>query len=230
MINDNAIMNQNHVHWLNNPFDFTDTTTYPIESETTIQQWLDDHGGTRRLNRLPTVCVYQGKELLRSEYDQVIESPVFFITLPTGGDSGTNPLAMVAMIALTVYTGGLAASGFGGVMGAGEMAAGMTAGAIMVGGAMLINAVFPPPGLPNSATPSTGSPTYALQAQGNAARLGSPIPVNYGRMRIYPDFAAAPYTEFESNEQYLYQLFCIGQGENRVSPPNGLITFLFHVH
>ena len=36
-------------------------------------------------------------------------------------------------------------------------------------------------------------------------------------MRIYPDFAANPYTEYESNEQYLYQLFCIGQGENQVS-------------
>ncbi|MCF1458977.1 MAG: hypothetical protein LPH21_15935 [Shewanella sp.] len=226
MINDNTIMNQNNVHWLNNPFDFTDTTTYPIEPETTIQQWLDDHGGTRRLNRLPTVCVYQGKELLRSEYDQVIESPVFFITLPTGGDSGTNPLAMVAMIALTVYTGGLTVGWL--AAGTAPMAVGVMQAGIMMAGSMLINAVFPPPGLPNSATPSTGSPTYALQAQGNAARLGSPIPVNYGRMRIYPDFAAAPYTEFESNEQYLYQLFCIGQGENRVSPPNGLITLLFH--
>ena len=87
----------------------------------------------------------------------------------------------------------------------------------MAAGGALINAVFPPPGLPNSATAQQGSTTYSLQAQGNVARLGGPIPVNYGRMRIYPDFAAQPYTEYESNEQYLYQLFCIGQGENRIS-------------
>ena len=90
------------------------------------------------------------------------------------------------------------------------------AGIIMVG-STLINAVFPPPGQPNSAGFSTGSPTYALGAQGNQARLGAPIPVNYGKMRIYPDFAARPYTEYESNEQYLYQLFCIGQGWNDIS-------------
>ena len=93
----------------------------------------------------------------------------------------------------------------------------MASSAIMVAGSMLINAVLPPPGLPNTAAPSQGSPTYSLQAQGNAARLGSPIPVNYGRMRIYPDFAAIPYTEYDENEQYLYQLFCIGQGENKVT-------------
>ena len=86
-----------------------------------------------------------------------------------------------------------------------------------MGGSMLINAVFPPPGLPSTASPSQASTTYSIQAQGNTARLGSPIPVNYGRMRIYPDFAATPYTEYESNEQYLYQLFCIGQGQNRVT-------------
>ena len=95
--------------------------------------------------------------------------------------------------------------------------AGIAAAGIAMGGAMLINMVFPPPGLPSTASASQGSPTYSLQAQGNAARLGSPIPVNYGRMRIYPDFAATPYSEYESNEQYLYQLFCIGQGQNQVS-------------
>lgn len=88
---------------------------------------------------------------------------------------------------------------------------------VMMAGSMLINAVFPPPGMPSTADPSAASPTYSLQSQGNAARLGAPIPVNYGTMRVYPDFAAQPYTEYHGNDQYLYQLFCIGQGRNRVS-------------
>ncbi len=209
-------MNKPEVLWLENPFDLTSFTRYEINQPMTIRQWLDGHGGDARLNYLPTVCIYNSKELLREEYNQFIDEPVCFVTLPTGGDSGTNPLAAIAMIALTVWTGGLAAAGFAGLE-AGSFAAGMAAAGIAMGGAMLISAVFPPPGLPNSATPSTGSPTYSLNAQGNAARLGSPIPVNYGRMRIYPDFAAKPYTEYESNEQYLYQLFCIGQGENRAT-------------
>ena len=209
------------VYWLNNPFDLTAIDRYSVNNRTTIRQWLVDNHCEARLNYLPTVCVYDGKELLRTEYDQLIDGPVCFVTLPTGGDSGSNPLAAIAMIAMSVFV-----PGFVGTMGAWAMnAAGtglsiagtMVSAGIMMGGAMLISAVFPPPGLPNSATPSTGSPTYSIGAQGNAARLGSPIPVNYGRMRIYPDFAAQPYSEYESNEQYLYQLFCIGQGENQIS-------------
>jgi hypothetical protein len=56
------------------------------------------------------------------------------------------------------------------------------------------------------------STTYSLQAQGNEARLGNPIPVIYGRHLIYPDFAAQPYYRYQNNEQYVYQLHCIGQG------------------
>jgi sulfur carrier protein ThiS len=37
------------------------------------------------------------------------------------------------------------------------------------------------------------SPTYSIDAQGNKARLGKVIPSRYGRFRIYPDFASAPY-------------------------------------
>lgn len=55
------------------------------------------------------------------------------------------------------------------------------------------------------------SPTYSADAQGNKARLGSPIPVAYGRTRMYPDFAAAPYRTYADHDQYLYQLFSLGQ-------------------
>ena len=204
-----------NIIWLTNPFDISEMTVEKSEDNQTIQSWLDCHGGLNRLNRMPTVCVYNGQQLMRSEYNRVIVSDVCFVTLPTGGDSGSNPLAAAAMIALSAYTGGLADA----AIAAGSNAFAVTAAniAVNMAGAALINAVLPPPDLPYSAAPSQGSPTYSLQAQGNAARLGSPIPVNYGRMRIYPDFAAIPYTEYEENEQYLYQLFCIGQGENRVT-------------
>ena len=218
-MNRNSITPEPAVYWLNNPFDLMDIDRYPVHGDITIRQWLADNGSEARLNYLPTVCVYDGKELLRCEYNRLIDGPVCFVTLPTGGDSGSNPLAAIAMIAMSVFVPGMVA-GWGGMFATKTgltFAGSMASAGIMMGGAMLISAVFPPPGLPNSATPSTGSPTYSLGAQGNAARLGSPIPVNYGRMRIYPDFAAKPYSEYESNEQYLYQLFCIGQGENLIS-------------
>ena len=208
-------MNQTlQVYWLNNPFDYSDTDSYPVEPNTTIQQFVDHHGGMDRLNQMPTVCVYQGRELLRSEYHQTIESDVCFVVLPLGGDRGTNPVAMLLAGALTYYTFGAFGSMLGGLKWS-QGAVALAQGALLSAGGALINAVFPPPGQPGSAGFSTGSPTYALGAQGNQARLGQPIPVNYGKMRIYPDFAARPYTEYESNEQYLYQLFCIGQGLER---------------
>ncbi|WP_257264352.1 hypothetical protein [Endozoicomonas sp. ONNA2] len=218
-MNGDSITQTPAVYWLNNPFDLSDVSKYSLNKSLTIRQWLAENGGNKRLNYLPTVCVYNGSELLRAEYDQLIDGPVCFVTLPTGGDSGSNPLAAIAMIAMSVFVPGMVA-GWGGMFATKTgltFVGSMASAGIMMGGAMLISAVFPPPGLPNSATPSTGSPTYSLGTQGNAARLGSPIPVNYGRMRIYPDFAAKPYSEYEANEQYLYQLFCIGQGENRIS-------------
>jgi hypothetical protein len=35
-------------------------------------------------------------------------------------------------------------------------------------------------------------------------------------LNIFPDFAASPYVEYEGNEQYLYQLLCIGAGEYEI--------------
>ena len=45
------------------------------------------------------------------------------------------------------------------------------------------------------------------------ARIDGAIPEHFGRLLCYPDFAAAPYVEYAGNEQYLYQLMCVGTGE-----------------
>lgn len=57
------------------------------------------------------------------------------------------------------------------------------------------------------------SPTYNINAQRNQARLGAGVPVQYGTVRVFPDLAAQTYTVYKDNDQYLYQLFCIGLGE-----------------
>lgn len=208
---------RNDVVWLNNPFDYSDVDTAPVRRGQSIQQWLDDHGGMARLNKRPTVCVYKGRQLMRSEYATTpIDAPVCFVTLPQGGDSGSNPLALLAMLALAYFAGPAAMAMAGTTTATAGFGTFMLKAGIMIAGGMLINAVLPPPGLPAGASPSAASPTYSIGAQGNAARLSAPIPVNYGRMRIYPEFAAQPYTEFEGNEQFLYQLLCVGEGEHRI--------------
>lgn len=169
---------------------------------------------------LPTICLVDGSPVLRKNWNAPVapKSIVSFVSLPLGGGKGggSNPLSivlMVALVVLTVVTYGAAAPAWGAVIG------GICAAGVSIGGSMLINALVPPPkpslnGMTSSL--ASQSPTYSLQAQGNQARLGNPIPVIYGRHLVYPDFASQPYTGYVNNEQYVYQLHCIGQGEYNI--------------
>ncbi len=62
------------------------------------------------------------------------------------------------------------------------------------------------------------SPTYSLRGQRNQVRLGSGVPAHYGHVRVWPDLIAQPYTQYFGNDQFLYQLFCIGLGEYDLGP------------
>ena len=80
---------------------------------------------------------------------------------------------------------------------------------------LVIGALFKPK-KPSTFTAPEASKAYSISATQNAARLGAPIPVIYGEVLCVPDYAAQPVSEFVANEQYLYSLFCIGQGEYEV--------------
>ena len=169
----------------------------------------------------PFVCLVNGKPLLRKNngWDRTVKDGevVMFITLPQGGGGGSNPLKTILAITIAVFAGPLA----------GQLALplGLTTdfaitalgAGISFAGNALVNALIrdPVPSLSNRsiAAQQAASPTYNISAQGNQARIGQAIPVLYGRNMIYMDFAAQPYTEYAGNEQYLYQLFTIGQGE-----------------
>lgn len=165
---------------------------------------------------MPVLCLVNGMAVLRKDWNNTLlpNSVVSIVSLPLGGGGGgSNPLKTVLTVALivaTVYTGGAVGAAYGAVWG------GVAAAGVSMAGGILINTLVPTPkpalnGMTSSAY--TQSPTYSLQAQGNEARLGNPIPVIYGRHLIYPDFAAQPYYRYINNEQYVYQLHCIGQGE-----------------
>lgn len=173
---------------------------------------------------LPFICLVNGDPVLRADWGKRPQGGdiVAFITLPQGGGGGgSNPMQMVAMIALTYFTMGAGAGlwmpgSMIGANGALTFGGAMLGGAAFIGGSALINAVLPPPRPPTphqQAALAAPSPTYSLGAQGNSARLGAAIPAQYGRHIAYPDFAADPYAEFVGNEQFLYQLFVLGQGE-----------------
>jgi len=56
-------------------------------------------------------------------------------------------------------------------------------------------------------------PTYSIAGHRNQNKLGQPIEVCYGRNYIYGAIAARSYNVYRGNDQYLFSLFCLGQGE-----------------
>lgn len=181
-----------------------------------VRAFLDDQDIVE-FNK-PTICLVNGDPVLRADWAiTIIEETtiVSFIALPQGGGGGGKILKTVLSIAVMIaapYVAGAIASTLGVTSAIGTAL--ITAGVTLAGTA-LVNALVPPPSpasAVNNYNATSPSPTYSLQAQGNKARLGEPIPVIYGRHIIYPDFGSTPYAEFENNEQYLYQLHVIGTG------------------
>lgn len=160
--------------------------------------------------REPCVLMINGIFYSRAEWPDLWIRPgdrAALMWLAAGGGKGSRIIAGVIMVIVGAI---LYAYGGQTLMTAGVSM--MASGAMTIGGALLTPKI-------NSATPDSAnalaapSPTYNLQAQGNYARLNQPIPAIYGRVRTFPDFAAQPWAEYSGNEQYLYQLFVIGQGE-----------------
>lgn len=74
--------------------------------------------------------------------------------------------------------------------------------------------------LPTTGQVGEPDPVYSLKGQRNQIRLGEPIEVPYGRCRMWPSYAAMPYNKYQNNEQWLYQLFCLGQGRYTIEETN----------
>ncbi|WP_189611417.1 host specificity factor TipJ family phage tail protein [Pigmentiphaga litoralis] len=175
--------------------------------------------GRKMQRRHPFIVVVNDAPLMQKDWGRAIaaDDVCAVMLLPQGG-GGSNPLQVVLQVALIAasiyapYLAGLTMTLANGAVVASTAGALLSAG-VMLAGSLLINALLPPPKAASATAREAASPTYTVGAQGNAARLLEAIPVLYGRFRLYPDFAAQPYVENIGNEQYLYQLFCLTQGE-----------------
>jgi len=167
----------------------------------------------------PFVCVAGGEYLLRKDWDRPIadDEVVAFVTvLQGGGGNGSQLMSIVAMIAVATFAPQLATSMLGTSEG---LAFNLLKAGIVVAGSVLVSALTPKPSLPSNqqaASLAAPSPTYSIQAQGNYARLDQPIPVRYGRSRVYPDFGAEPYSLYSNEDQFLHLLYVVGQGEYNI--------------
>lgn len=95
------------------------------------------------------------------------------------------------------------------------------AGGIAAFGASLalagaVSLASPPPAVPFSGQIPT-SDSRAIAAAQNEARPFAPVPRVFGRYRVFPQYAAKPFTEIVGNDQFLRLLFTFGYGPLQIT-------------
>lgn len=180
---------------------------------------------------IPVVALYNGQAVLRKgggwESTRIATNGLLmFVELPLGGgDGGSNPLQMIAQVALialsaaaTWYIGGTGA--FLGItpLGLGSFWGAIAGGIVMIAGSLLMSAAFGQKSQ-NLETPEAAeaaSPTYSVNASGNTARLNQAEGEGFGLMKVVPDYIAQPYFEYSSNDQYAHFMYGVGRGEYQI--------------
>lgn len=159
---------------------------------------------------MPLMLRVNGQWLMRADWwrpvlpGDVIEWHV----LPMGGNGNGSRqiLTIIAIIVISYFVPVAGAALDLGTAGTAALGAGLT-----IAASALINALIPIQQPSVGSTQSPGS-VYNVNTAANQARLAQPIPVIYGRMLTFPDFAAQPYAEYTNNDQYFFAVYCIGQG------------------
>ena len=167
-------------------------------------------------DKQPIIVLLDDRLLTVEEWDLVCPKNGQLINVQAaasgGGGGGSNPLQIVALIAivvLSVYTAGAVGAAYGAAYGAAAGAA------VSIAGSMIVNAIFKAstPAIDGNSTNGVNtqaSPTYSISGGSNRARPYESMPVVMGTMQFFPDTGAKPYTQYQGEDQYLYQIFNLG--------------------
>jgi len=157
----------------------------------------------------------------REAWEATVLRPGAIVTLrlPAHGGLGRSLLTL-AIIAAAVYAPYAAPASWGLVAPGGGLTllgSAVSAG-VMVVGSLIANALVPPrlPTAPGDAP--AAERIYSLAGGANAARPHQPLLLVLGTHRVWPDLAAAPYTEHRGGEQYLSQIVDLGLGRLAATP------------
>lgn len=169
---------------VNNPFDVADQTRDVLHIRDGVKvgdlinaDFREDHavsvnGRLLELEEWDSSPVYEG--------DYVVLCPV-----PTGGGGSKSVLRVVALVAVSVLSGGIggALAGHFGLSAAWGYAIGA---GLSIAGSMMVNALMPiETSLPQTANSlEKDSPSYGLDGPKNTQREGVVVPVVYGRYRV----------------------------------------------
>jgi hypothetical protein len=183
--------------------------------------------------RIHWLAAIGDKRVPRALWAKTFPKPGQIITLTIslrggggGGGGGKNPLQTVLSIGLMLVApavgGSLATTIFGegakfALFGQSVSWSSVFSGLVGAAGRMLISRLASPPQPNLSQASGAGggaaaavSPTYSLSGGANRARPYEPLPLVMGRHRIFPDFGARFYSEFEGEDQFGYYVFNFG--------------------
>lgn len=138
-----------------------------------------------------------------------------------GGDDGKNVFALVASIALTVVSGGIASGAYlGGLTGAslsgGATIASLTlAAGVSLGGSLLLSALIPPPSV-QSGSSSRADDAGNASANGNVLAPNTPIPRVLGERKVFPPLAVEPFTYFDGPDEVVEAAYVLA-GPHRIN-------------
>lgn len=139
------------------------------------------------------------------------------IPLGGGGGGAKTIVRLVAVVALTYFTAGIAGGSAAGLLGSGTLTAGSfgataLAAAATIGGTMLINAMLPySSGNAANSGSGTSNSTYGVDGAKNTSEEGLPFPVVYGHYRQAGNIIGN-YTTLSGQTQYLHMLLNAGEG------------------
>jgi hypothetical protein len=169
---------------------------------------------------LPTICVRDGAPVMRKDWATTTVSSrdniVFYSKPfgPGGGGGGSKwkmVVGLVALVALAAFAPWAAgALGFA----SGTFGFFAITSAITLGGGLLVSSFLQPKAATNDS--EQVSQIYSLTAAGNTANPFQVIPVQYGKLKVAPPYAAIPWTEFVGNDAYLNVLLARGQGNYHI--------------
>jgi predicted phage tail protein len=178
--------------------------------------------------------IYNDRLLAVDEFEKIVPVPGEFLAVvpkvaggsDEGGKNLLQAIAMIAIMVLSVYTGGLASAGTGGAFAMGGAAtATTTAGwtfwgyaaamATQYAGGLLIQSLFPPPEID---TPSFGQ-TYGWGALQSTQGQGNPLNITFGEVKTagqvlaqHVNFTPGNNNDYKNDKQYLNILLCGGEG------------------
>lgn len=176
------------------------------------------------LDRLTALVSIDGKLIPRAEWEYAVpqaEQILAVQAIPAGGDDGGGKsiISIVAMIGLVVATWYIGGGGLAGLLPEALQMAGTVGGwqavgaAVLIGGSLAINALIPPSRqLDDGMGAGAANPSYFLTGTKNQILPFGTLPQVLGRHRIFPPYAARPFTEVVGDDNYLRCLFTCGLG------------------